>query len=203
MSIKRKMPLWLSLGSTLAVMAILALVKHGTNVNDRQIASVAQVDKVAELMSGFKSSKIPRFIHTNKVNAPIKVSVATKVDFIEDYSQPFEVIGTIQSRKNIDSMRIRWQLPEGFEMVSGSFEETVYGINANEPKEVVVSLRKLDHAIEGNILMEAYIAQNGHKAGGVGVLQSKYLKEAHREDLMQKAHFQFLKQEKKEKRIFR
>ncbi|MCB0420734.1 MAG: hypothetical protein KDD61_07045 [Bdellovibrionales bacterium] len=95
----------------------------------------------ASLDKKIKNSKaLPSFIHTKKLDVPIKAYIEKEGSLNIEAGEPFVLRGHFQISTFSKKAEVEWVLPKGISLVQGAASQTFMDIPANQPQisEVVL-----------------------------------------------------------------
>lgn len=87
-----------------------------------------------------------QFRHTEKVKGPLSTNISLVGAVTATPGQAFVLQGTVTSIKEVSHAKVRWILPAGVQLVSGSLEQTIDSVSPTHPFQSQITVEQKDHS---------------------------------------------------------
>ena len=82
-------------------------------------------------------------IHTQKVKGPIQTELQILGSPATQVGETFVIKGIIKVTQQLSDVFVRWNVPEGLEIINGQLQTTIQSIQPDQPVEYLLTLRKM------------------------------------------------------------
>lgn len=153
--------------SLIAISLAASRAGHQPSSNDFAMATASARAPASLEAQTFKESvlagspiKRPLHKHTEKIRGPLSVKLELTSASPSQVGDIFVLKGVVTADASIQNIRFKWAIPAGVEIVSGAPNGTIAQLDANSPKMLEVTLKKVsDQNEQIHLQAEASISQ--------------------------------------------
>ena len=147
----------------LLIMGILGLIGLVSFMEFNTPADSKQLKKKQAIETSIhKLSKANPHRHTTKLTSPLQVNLSSDMGLNPvDPDEIFILTAQVKSTMNLQNVQMKWAIPDGVEILSGSEIYTVAEVNQESPHTSTMTLRALD-----NLNYKIHFAASAQKGSG-------------------------------------